>query len=87
MAIFILMTLVGVIGYSFYINDKTRLRYDLDDNYTFDRDILPIQEIEVNSFGQSPNKVLRPLFDIVWNSVGIRRSLNFNANNEFIIRR
>jgi len=58
----------------------------VDENYIFDRDILPIQEIEVNSFEQRPEDILRPLFDIVWNSVGLIGSLNFNANNEWIKR-
>ena len=81
---FIFLTLVAVKGYTFYISDQTRWHYDVDDNYIFDRDILPIQEIEVNSFEQRPEDIMRPLFDIVWNSVGLIGSLNFNANNEWI---
>jgi hypothetical protein len=84
--VFVFLTLSGLTGYSLYINDKLRWNYDLDDNYTFDRDILAIHDIQLDSFDENNNNIFRPLFDIVWNAAGLRESLNFNENNEFIRR-
>jgi hypothetical protein len=49
----------------------------------FDRDVLPVQEIEVNSFDENEIVTMRPLFDIVWNAANRPASPNFNEKNEW----
>lgn len=85
--IFIFLTISGLSGYSLHLNEDLRWKFDLDEDYRFDRDVLAVQEVEVDSFDRHPNEILRPLFDIVWNAAGLRTSLNFDEKNEFIRKR
>ena len=85
--VFVLLTISGLSGYSLYLNEKLRFDFDIDEDCRFDRDILAVQEVEIDSFDRKPNEILKPLFDIVWNAAGLRTSLNFDKNDEFIKRR
>ena len=53
-----------------------------DDPVPFDRDVMLIPDLQVESFDQRDIDVLRPMFDIVWNAGGYERSLNFDETNE-----
>jgi hypothetical protein len=47
-------------------------------------DTLILPETVVEDFSMSIDKILRPLFDLVWNASGYARSLNFDANGAWI---
>ena len=84
--VFVFLTISSLSGFSLYLDENLRFKSNLDEDYRFDRNILAVQEVEVNSFDRKPNEILRPLFDIVWNSAGLKTSLNFDENDEFIKR-
>jgi hypothetical protein len=49
----------------------------------FDQDIMMLPDVQVESFDQSAVGVLKPLFDIIWNSGGFESSLNFDEQNRW----
>lgn len=49
-----------------------------------DRSDLFIPEIVIDDLNVGPDELLRPLFDMIWNSAGRRRSLNFNEQGQFV---
>jgi hypothetical protein len=46
--------------------------------------ILP--ETVVEDLAMPPEKVLKPLFDLVWNACGYRESMNFDSEGNWIAR-
>jgi hypothetical protein len=49
-------------------------------------DNLILPETVVESFDESPSKILKPLFDLVWNACGFLRSKNFDDHGNWIGR-
>jgi hypothetical protein len=60
-----------------------RWRYRLDDHQGyFDRKILVLPDVLLPA-ELPPEQALRPVFDLVWQSAGMERSANYNANGEW----
>ena len=53
------------------------------ESYPIDRDVLLFPEILVESYDVKPERVLKPIFDSVWNACGFAKSLNYNENDEW----
>lgn len=51
-------------------------RYPLQ--HGIDRDTFLLPEIEVNDYSEPPERILKPLFDMVWNACGFAGSLNYD---------
>lgn len=51
--------------------------------YPIDRDALISPEILVESFEIDPTKVMRPIFDSIWNAAGWPRSMNYDEAGEW----
>lgn len=51
-----------------------------------DRDSLLLPETIVTDFSISPSKILKPLFDLIWNACGFPTSRNFDANGDWNAR-
>lgn len=81
--IFIFLNLLGVKGYSMGIDTW---KYDIDEVYTIDRDIMLLPEVTIESYDNVPEKVLKPCFDSIWNACGFSRSLNYNDKGEWAPR-
>lgn len=47
------------------------------------RNTLTFPEVTVPNFSDPPSKVLRPLFDILWNATGFNQSPNFDQNGKW----
>jgi hypothetical protein len=75
----VFLTLANAKGYRLRLGNREHLFHD--DPVPFDRDVMLIPDIEVESFDQRDIDVLRPMFDIVWNAGGYECSLNFDENN------
>jgi hypothetical protein len=75
----VFLTLANAKGYRLTLGQMEQ--YRLSDPIPFDRDVMLIPDVQVESFDQRDIDVLRPLFDIVWNAGGYERSLNFDENN------
>jgi hypothetical protein len=75
----VFLTLANAKGYRLRLGHREHLFQD--DPVPFDRDVMLIPDIQVESFDQRDIDVLRPMFDIVWNAGGYEHSLNFDENN------
>jgi hypothetical protein len=49
-----------------------------------DRDALVIPEVMIEDFNVSLDKIIKPIFDTVWNAAGYARSLNYDLNGNLI---
>jgi len=54
--------------------------------YPIDSDSLVLPEVIVDSFTTPPNRVLKPLFDLIWNACGLPYSTNFDGDGNWIAR-
>jgi len=82
MPIVIFLTLIGVKGYEMAVD---RMRF-WNDYYKIDRDILQLPEAIIESYDIDPKEILRPLFDLVWNACGYKRSFNFDEDGNWIAK-
>lgn len=73
----VILSLTGVEGYR-VIPDTSRHWNSLRN--PFDRDILLLPEIVVESGEFNPSTVLRPIFDVLWQSAGWPRSMNYEED-------
>ena len=45
-----------------------------------------LPEVVVESFSESPVKILKPLFDLIWNACGYAKSKSFDDQDNWIGR-
>jgi hypothetical protein len=78
--IFVALTLTGTseLGMASDFFDP----YDQEIQIREDNLILP--EIVVEGFDEAPTKILRPLFDLVWNACGYAKSKNFDDKGNWL---
>ncbi len=81
--LYIFLDLLGVKGYSMGIDSW---KYDIDEVYTIDSDILLLPEVVIESYDVSADKVLKPCFDSIWNACGFPRDLYYNDAGEWAPR-
>lgn len=72
--ILILVAISGAKGAWFAVNQRLMGMGDS----MIDRDMLILPDVLVESFGTEIQKLLRPIFDAVWNSAGWEQSLNYD---------
>lgn len=73
------LTLINVKGC-----EITRGTFDFGKFYPIDRDHLILPETIVEAFDEKPGKVLKPMFDLVWNACGYPKSKNFDDEGNWI---
>jgi len=73
--IFVLLTLVGVRGYSMFVGEK---RFNIQGNTGINRDNLFIPEVIIENYPAAPEEVLKPCFDALWNAFGFSGSPNYD---------
>ena len=78
--VFMFLTLVGVKG---YLMGMDTWRYEIDEFYPIDRDILQLPEVVIENYDGSVAKLLKPCFDSVWNACGFRESLYYDDKGEW----
>jgi hypothetical protein len=88
--IYLFLAIINVKNYNFHVDDAFRyhheVRYGLGygNKPVINRNNLLIPEITINDYESTAAKILRPAFDLIWNSVGISRDLNYGENGEWI---
>lgn len=82
MPIVIFLTLIRVKDYEMAVD---RMRF-WNDYYKIDRDILQLPETIIESYDSDPKDVLRPMFDLIWNACGFKRSYNFDESGNWVAR-
>lgn len=78
--IFIFLTFVGVKGYFMSTGQgmfKERGEYEID------RDILFLPEVIIEKYDASPEDILKPCFDALWNACGYSKSPNYNDAGKY----
>lgn len=83
MPIVIFLTLIGVKDWEM---DVDRIRFRSNDYYKIDRDILQLPETIIESYDIEPKDILRPMFDLIWNACGFKRSYNFNETGNWVAK-
>jgi len=73
------LTLLNVRGYLMYVGAYHRPYYD----QIIDRDHLFTEELLIESLSESPETMLRPLFDQIWNACGRGGSLNYDDQGKW----
>ena len=81
--LFIMLSLLDVQGYIMGV-DTSRFLYE--NFHPIDKKDLVIPEIMIESFECEYAKVLKPLFDSVWNATGHAGSINYDSNEEWVGR-
>lgn len=76
-----LMSLTGVKGARIPVEGYFR-----DEYRSIDRDVLMLPECVIDDLQADAVKILKPMFDLVWNASGYAQSFNFNANCEWVGR-
>ncbi len=71
------LTLTGVAGQRLFTINPLQ-----EANGSFDRDIIVIPDVLIEDISEKPEKMLRPVFDLMWNAAGWSRSPSFR-NDEF----
>ena len=70
---FVGLTLMGVKGYSLYVDPQFRTSVPAP----IDRDPLIIPATLVEDFGVPPDVMLKPAFDTIWNAAGYPESIHY----------
>lgn len=73
--IFVLLTLVGIRGYSMFVGEKI---FNIPGNTGINRDNLFIPEVIIENYPAAPEEVLKPCFDTLWNAFGFPGSPNYD---------
>lgn len=71
---FVFLTITGVKDYQM----GTQHSDPWDGEYKIDRDILNLPEQLIYSYDVKAEQILKPMFDVIWNACGYKRSLNFD---------
>lgn len=88
--IYLFLTFLDVKGYKFHLDDDFRRVYEIQfrirelDKPVLNRNILMLPEIMIDDFNLSASEILRPILDLVWNSVGFSRDYNYDDDGNWI---
>jgi hypothetical protein len=61
--------------------------YGLDVGHSIDKDILILPETVIEDFSIPAGKILKPIFDLIWNASGYPSSKNFDSEGNWVKRR
>jgi hypothetical protein len=81
--IFIMLSLIGVYGYTMTVK---RSRFEFGEDYLgnpIDRDVLIIPEIMIEKFEINVDKPMGDIFDVVWNAAGWPASMNYDESGHW----
>ena len=83
MPIVIFLTLIGAKDWEIGVD---RMKFGGDEYYKIDRDILQLPETIIESYDTEPKDILRPMFDLIWNACGYKRSYNFDEAGNWVAK-
>jgi hypothetical protein len=78
----VLLTLMGVNGFSLLFDEQLQKCMSQGNGSNFDKDTLMLPEVITESFDEDPQKLLKPIFDSLWNAAGWSRCLHYNEKGE-----
>lgn len=74
------VSLLHIRGYELAIHS----RHSPEDSYPIDRDVLSFPDILVESKSETAAKILRPVFDMLWQGAGFIGSQNYTAEGDWV---
>ena len=77
--IIIMVSLLDVKGFKMNISKDLEWRLIIPNENKIDRDNLIINGVIMNNKNEDISKLVKPIFDAVWNSCGFANSLNYNG--------
>jgi len=80
--LFIMLSLLGVSGYKIEAHSDRFWEHNVME--PIDRDALLIPEVMIETFGCDVTRIMKPIFDSVWNATGWPQSMNYNENGEWV---
>lgn len=80
--IFIMVSLLGVRGYKMIYKQEMGI---LPGQHSIDRDNLLFDEIVIETFDTNYSKVMKPIFNSIWNSCGLVGSMNYDESGDWKI--
>lgn len=78
--IILFLTLLNVKGYYMALNEA---RYPFVDHHLIDRENLLLPEVVIEDYNDSPDKILKPCFDAIWNACGFSKSFNYDGTGKW----
>lgn len=88
--VYLFFTIINVKNYEFHVDGEFRSIYEIrrqiinDRKILFDRNDMFFPEIIIDNYENSPKEILRPTFNLIWNSVGLTRDFNYDKNGNWI---
>ena len=79
----VILSLINVKGYKMGVKTSFSSPF-IDEDITIDRDILLLPDIQINVDSVDPFRIMKPVFDSVWNACGYAGSTNYDQNNNWI---
>lgn len=79
--IYFFISLLGVKEYEFALNQN---RFWHCHKYPLDRDDILLPEGVIESIDVTPEKILQPYFNMIWNAYGFKQSFNYNQEGEWV---
>lgn len=80
--IYVMVSLLSVKGYAMSLENHYAFRAE---DEKIDRPDLIVPEIKVEQFDSDPRKVMKPIFDIIWNAAGHACSANYDNTGKSIL--
>ena len=85
--ILLMLSLLGVAGYSIEpTQGERRMPWYKPEDQMIGKDPLLLPEVIIDRYEIEPDKVLRPIFDALWNASGYPRCRNYNEHGKWVDR-
>lgn len=81
--IWICVSLLGVGGMSM---SNSSCEGEFDDEHPIRQRDLILPATPYDAYGQDVGRILQPVFDLVWNACGLRKSRNYDNDGDFLIK-
>ncbi len=78
-----MLSLVGVKGFKLDVDQQTLLNSDPLIRRAFDRQIIPVPAEVITSYDIDVPRLLRPVFDTIWNASGWEGCTHYNAKGDY----
>ena len=79
--IIIMLSLIGVEGFKMGISKELEWKLTIHRGYSIDRENLIVDEVIMNTKEEDIPKLVKPIFDTIWNACGYQHSFNYNEED------
>ena len=76
-----MLSLIGIVDFTLYLGESTGF---YNPSHEIDRDILAIPDVLIEDYGADLAQTLRSVFDTLWQSAGMERSLSYDEQGNWV---